>query len=179
MPLERTEAQKIAARANGAKSRGPKSENGKAISSRNNLRHGLHAGCLLLPSESKERFNELADSLLAEFKPKTAVENILVERIIAAQWRLKRICAFEKNAMFHAAANADVPPLVTEEGTWHDPAARDTIAFQAVHGGNGVGSVFQISEARYQRLFAQALSQLRRYRADRYLEIVNSNPANH
>jgi hypothetical protein len=176
MPLERTEAQQAAARANGAKSQGPRSEAGKANSARNNLRHGLSANCLLLPSESRERFNQLADSLIAEFAPKTAVETILVERMISAQWRLKRICAFESNAMFHAAASAHVPPLVTDEGTWHDPAARDTVAFQTVHGISGVGSVFQTSEARYQRVFSQAISQLRRYRADRNNEIANSNP---
>ena len=146
MPLERTEAQQAAARANGAKSRGPKSDAAKANYSRNNLRHGLSANCLLLPSESKERFNQLADSLIAEFAPKTAVETILVERIIAAQWRLKRICAFESNAMFHAAAIAEVPPLITDEGTWHDPAARDTVAFLAVHARSGLGSVFQTSD---------------------------------
>ena len=175
MPLERTEAQQAAARANGAKSRGPKSDAAKANYSRNDLRHGLSANCLLLPSESKERFNQLADSLIAEFAPKTAVETILVERIIAAQWRLKRICAFESNAMLRAVAIAEVPPLITE-GTWHDTAARDTVAFLAVHARSGLGSVFQTSEARYQRLFSQAISQLRRYRADRNREIEESNP---
>ena len=145
MPLERTEAQQAAARANGARSRGPKSDAAKANYSRNNLRHGLSANCLLLPSESKERFNQLADSLIAEFAPKTAVETILVERIIAAQWRLKRICAFESNAMLRAVAIAEVPPLITE-GTWHDTAARDTVAFLAVHARSGLGSVFQTSD---------------------------------
>jgi len=135
MPLERTEAQQAAARANGAKSRGPKSDAAKANYSRNNLRHGLSANCLLLPSESKERFNQLADSLIAEFAPKTAVETILV----------KRICAFESNAMLRAVAIAEVPPLITE-GTWHDPAARDTVAFLAVHARSGLGSVFQTSD---------------------------------
>ena len=178
MPLERSEAQKEAARTNGAKSQGPKSESGKANSARNNFRHGLSANCLLLPSESRERFNQLSSSLMEEFAPKTAVETILVERMISARWRLKRICAFESNAMFHAAASANVAPIVTEEGTWHYPAARDTVAFQTVHGVSGIGSVFQTSEARYQRLFSQAISQLRRYRKDKNSEIANSNPGN-
>ncbi len=51
-----------AARANGTKSRGPATPEGRAKSSRNSLRHGLSAKSVLLPAESHEQFQLLLDA---------------------------------------------------------------------------------------------------------------------
>jgi len=168
MPQDRTDSQKAAARANGQKSRGPKSPHGKLASSRNALKHGLLASSLLLPDESPTHFKELADSLLLEFCPQTPVELMLVQRMLAAQWRLLRVWAFEQAGMLQqTAASLDTASVPTSEGVWNVPAARSAAAFQALHtrGGSGAGSVIQISEMRYQRQFAQAVLQLRQLRA--------------
>ena len=47
-----TDKQKAASRANGARSRGPKTPEGKARSARNSLNHGLLARAILLEGES-------------------------------------------------------------------------------------------------------------------------------
>ena len=160
MPQDRTDEQKAASRANGLKSHGPKTARGKTRSSLNSLKHGLVAHSLILPNESRRDYNELASALGDLLNPQDRLEKILVQRIVAAQWRLQRVKTFERVAMIHAAdAATDVPPTVTAEGTWHEPAARDAVAFEAVHGKAGSGSVYQLSESRYQRQFAQALSQ--------------------
>ena len=50
------------ARTNEAKSNDPVTEEGKATSSRNSLRHGLRAKAVVLPDESQEEFDELREA---------------------------------------------------------------------------------------------------------------------
>jgi hypothetical protein len=76
-----------ASRKNGAKSRGPKSPEGKARSSRNALRHGRRANKhVLLPDEDVAAFAALE----GELAPQGALQSILVGRIARAAWRLER-----------------------------------------------------------------------------------------
>jgi hypothetical protein len=80
-----------ASRRNGAKSRGPKTPEGKARSSQNALRHGLGAQkYLVLPEEDAAAFNALEAALLAELAPEGALQSVLARRIVSAAWRLER-----------------------------------------------------------------------------------------
>jgi hypothetical protein len=83
------------ARANGAKSNGPVTPEGRATSSRNSLRHGFTAGSVVLPTESQEDFQALLDSYADQFDPQGGVEMDLVQTMAAARWRLRRICSIE------------------------------------------------------------------------------------
>jgi len=83
------------ARANGAKSRGPVTPEGRAASSRNSLRHGLTAQSVVLPTESQEDFQSLLDSYVDQFDPQGGVEMDLVQTMAAARWRLRRISTIE------------------------------------------------------------------------------------
>src|SRR5579864_9316035 len=83
------------ARANGAKSHGPVTPEGRAVSSRNSLRHGFTAGSVVLPTESQEDFLALLDSYTDHFNPQGGVEMDLVQAMAAARWRLQRICNIE------------------------------------------------------------------------------------
>jgi hypothetical protein len=67
----RTEKQIAASRANGAKSRGPVSLEGKLNSSRNGLHHGILARTVVLDTESKDRFHELLHSFQDTYQPQT------------------------------------------------------------------------------------------------------------
>jgi hypothetical protein len=84
-----------ASRANGRKSRGPKTAAGKAISSQNALRHGLVASTILIEGESAERFEALLASLVAEYEPKTETEMQLIENMAVCKWKQLRIWALE------------------------------------------------------------------------------------
>src|SRR4029077_20633445 len=75
------------ARANGAKSHGPVTPEGRAVSSRNSLRHGFTAGSVVLPTESQEDFQALLDSYADQFDPQGGVEMDLVQTMAAARWR--------------------------------------------------------------------------------------------
>ena len=91
--VPRTAAQAEAARRNGAKSRGPVTPMGKAISARNGITHGLTAAQLLLPDESADELDLLRDSLLDQFQPANPAEEIIVQQMVTAQWLWRRATA--------------------------------------------------------------------------------------
>ena len=87
------------ARTNGAKSNGPVTDEGKAISSRNSLRHGLRAKAVVLTDESQEEFDELREDYIQRFQPADRVESDLVDAMAATRWRLLRIAAIESGIL--------------------------------------------------------------------------------
>src|SRR5215213_4516480 len=78
-------------RRNALKSTGPKTPEGKAAVRLNALRHGLLSQEILLPGEDEEAFRDLGEHLRAELQPVGELENLLVDRIISAYWRLRRL----------------------------------------------------------------------------------------
>ena len=91
-----SENQKQANKRNALKSTGPKTIDGKATASLNAMKHGLRSQeVTLLPNEDEEAFYKLRESLLGDFKPEGELENLLVEQVIAASWRLRRILNIE------------------------------------------------------------------------------------
>ena len=89
-PRPRSEAQREAARANGARSCGPTSAEGKARSSMNAFRHGLCSPAVLAPGEDPEAFAALLAALRAEHRPADATADLLVERLAVTLWKLDR-----------------------------------------------------------------------------------------
>jgi hypothetical protein len=80
-----------ASRRNGARSRGPKTAEGKARASRNALKHGLRAGKhVLLRDEDSDEFEALETALFEELEPEGALQGLLVGRMARAAWRLAR-----------------------------------------------------------------------------------------
>src|SRR5215212_2330967 len=78
-------------RRNALKSTGPKTPEGKAAVSLNALTHGLLSQEILLPTEDQEALRELDERLRNELQPAGELENLLLDRIIAAYWRLLRV----------------------------------------------------------------------------------------
>jgi hypothetical protein len=78
-------------RQNALKSTGPRTPEGKAAASRNAVKHGLLSEEVLLPGEDSEVLRELGENLKAELQPLGELENLLIDRIIAAYWRLRRL----------------------------------------------------------------------------------------
>jgi len=87
----------IASRANGARSRGPVTAQGKRISSLNALAHGLLAQCVLLPGESEEGFRQTVDEYVARFAPVDSLELGFIEEMASSYWRMRRLWAIENN----------------------------------------------------------------------------------
>src|SRR5215216_7051917 len=81
-------------RQNALKSTGPKTPEGKDSARLNSTKHGLLSQ-EVLPGEDEEARKELAERLRAELQPVGEMENLLVERIIDATWRLRRLSRVE------------------------------------------------------------------------------------
>ena len=77
-------------RENAKLSTGPTSEEGKAISSRNNFRHGFTGAFCLLAGESREEFDQLVADLGEEHQPATVSESILVNDMARHYWLHQR-----------------------------------------------------------------------------------------
>jgi hypothetical protein len=86
----RTEAQIEASRANGRRSQGPVTPEGKARSSQNAFRHGLLATCVVLADEEAPYFQLYLDQHIARFLPADDVEMNVVEEMVSAAWRERR-----------------------------------------------------------------------------------------
>jgi hypothetical protein len=90
---EITPARLAANRENALKSCSPQSEEGKAISSQNRLKHGLarHNGRFaVLPTEDASAFAELLENYLAEHEPTTQTESDLVHAMAESLWLRNR-----------------------------------------------------------------------------------------
>ena len=74
------------------KSTGPRTPEGKAISSQNALKHGLNARDVVLKNdEEREEFAKLLADLAADLNPDGVLETLLFNRLLRASWDLRRV----------------------------------------------------------------------------------------
>jgi hypothetical protein len=84
-------ARAAASRRNGAKSRGPKTPEGKERSAQNALKHGFRAQKhMVLPGEDAAELAALEAALIEELAPVGALQAALAQRVVSAVWRLSR-----------------------------------------------------------------------------------------
>ena len=74
-------------RRNALRSTGPKSPEGKQISRRNALRHGLTAETVIDGLEDNEDYRGFEAAIIADYSAETAVERELVLRLASLLWR--------------------------------------------------------------------------------------------
>jgi len=96
-----TTQKQIKANRQNAKLGGVKTDEGKAVSKYNALKHGILSQEVLLEGEDEMSLIELGKKLRAELKPETELELLLVDRIVANTWRLKRALRGEKEMIEH------------------------------------------------------------------------------
>jgi hypothetical protein len=85
-----TTSQVLANQRNAQASTGPRTPEGKAISSRNALKFGLTSKQILLPWENPADFEALHAAIAEQFQPATDAESMLVDNIAVAEWRERR-----------------------------------------------------------------------------------------
>jgi len=137
-------------RANGARSRGPVTTDGKDRSSANAMRHGLLARCVVLPNESGQSFDDLVTQHTDRFGPLDGVEFGMVEEMAASYWRMRRAWAIENRLMEKALQNQ--PP-------GEDEAARIAGAFTELAASPELNLLHRY-ETRLHRIYQRALHNL-------------------
>ncbi len=121
-----SEKQIEANRRNAQRSTGPRTPEGKARSSRNNLRHGLTAQIVLMPDEDREIHDAFCGELIASLRPETPMERNLAHCIAEDSWRLNRVFALEINmfALGHGHARREIQIALADARTFMDNAAK-------------------------------------------------------
>jgi hypothetical protein len=145
------------ARANGAKSRGPTTAEGKEKSSRNAIKHGLTAGTgnILLDCEDPQEFDESLDKLLSIHEPATPAEVDVLEEMVAARWRIRRMWTIETNLL-----NVEVLAQQSKSDS-PEPGVPLAMAFRALADDSRSLALASRYEARLQRLYDRAYKTLR------------------
>jgi len=90
-----TRRQRAASRANGQKSQGPVTTEGKSKSRFNALKHGIHAQQQIMFTESADDLALLAAEYHELHSPANADERFLVDTMINNEWRLRRLRCVE------------------------------------------------------------------------------------
>ena len=166
---ENTSSKSAAARANGAKSRGPSTPEGRARSSRNSLRHGLAApaanlppASVVLPTESRADFQVLLDSHLAQFHPAPGVETELAHIMAAVRWRLRRLQAIETTLLGNEIVRRASYIASEFQEIHQDPSAGDRLAYifkKLADGGQSLALLVRY-EGALNRSYDRAFKQL-------------------
>ena len=97
-------------RLNAQSSTGPRTESGKAKSSRNALTMGLYTRTDYVKPEERDIYKEFCETMYSELCPASLLEETLVSEITGASWRLRRCSAAEGEL----ADFADTDPLLDE-----------------------------------------------------------------
>jgi hypothetical protein len=88
--------------------RGPKTTAGKARVRLNAVRHGLGMTTPVIPGiERVEDWEAHRAAMLASLGPVGHLEDVLAERAALAEWRLKRIAAYEVRVVAQGSDGAD------------------------------------------------------------------------
>ena len=116
---------------------GPRTPEGKAISSANSLKHGLASGRLIIPGEDREDFEALLNDLVAEHAPATPTEEMLVQQIAQSWWLMHRAIRIQNQAFME---------------TWCDMKKL---------------ALFLRYQTTYERAFYRALNSLKKLQKDR------------
>jgi hypothetical protein len=154
-----TQSQIDANRRNAQKSTGPTTPEGRDAVRHNALKHGLTSQVLIPMDEDRPEFDRLCDAFVTEFQPVGPTEGSLLENLVAAKWRLGRARKEETGFFVKRALE-----LEHDCQEYRELAANARLAMIVDLDSAGSNTLAKISryEARLERSFYKALSELRR-----------------
>ena len=151
-------------RANGAKSHGPVTEEGKQRAAANSLKHGLTAETLVLSNEKRDEFDRILAANDAEFTPQSESQMHLVRELSAAQWRQYRCWAIE-TSKFDMQMDIMEDELAVKFRKIDEPV-RQALAFDALAEKTSFTVLIRY-ESNFRRQYHKALSALLAIRKER------------
>ena len=105
-----SEEQAAANAANAQLSTGPRTEEGKARSAQNSLKHGCFSRNIILPGESQEEFDAFHQGFINDYRPQGQSESSLVRDLAEIEWRLTRLRRIEAAGIADALDSGDLEP---------------------------------------------------------------------
>src|SRR6266566_8557609 len=153
--------------ANGAKSHGPITPEGKEKSSRNSLDHGFTSKkTVVLQCENEDDFQTMLGYYADTYRPGSPVEEDLVAEMVASRWRMQRLRMIE-TALIDSEMDREPPPPESQE-TPTDPGYLIAFAFRRL-----------VDESRAISLASRYESRLHRIheRSHRTLRELQNNPS--
>jgi hypothetical protein len=152
-------------RANGAKSRGPVTEEGKRAS-QNATRHGFLADSMVLEGESDDRFSAYLSVLEDELQPAPGVESSLAETMAVAHWRRMRIWSLEKaQYILETGERRATHPESLQNG--ETPITQLARSFRSLSDESRALELLNRYETRLSREFQRALACLKNHQMDK------------
>jgi hypothetical protein len=159
-----SELKSATSRANGAKSRGPKTAEGREKSSRNSLSHGFTSKkTMVLHCESEEEFQLMLGRYAATYQPGSPVEEGLVNEMVAARWRMQRLRLIETALLDSEMQREELP----ESETTDDPAFQLAFAFRRLVDESHAISLASRYESRLHRIHERSHRTLRELQKSR------------
>jgi hypothetical protein len=86
-------------RENAQRSTGPRTDDGKRVSRRNALRHGLAAETVIEILENPDDYKAFEANIIADYDTRSAVERELVLRLASLLWRIRRATGIETDLL--------------------------------------------------------------------------------
>lgn len=121
---------------NGKESRatGPRTRIGKQRSKHNATKHAVFSSVVVLAAESQGEFDSLLEGLREDYQPKGTHEAILVDKLAASYWRLRRL---------YIAENAEIQAAIRFPRLGKDDQSRDGVIVRMVEPGKEETNLMQ------------------------------------
>ncbi len=115
-----TESRLSANRENAQHSTGPRTPEGKSVSSQNAVKTALTGRTVLLPTDDADLYTSHIEGFRTEWRPTGQRETILVQSVADINWRIERIASLEaaiyaKGRAFFADCYADEPAAIRKQ----------------------------------------------------------------
>jgi hypothetical protein len=156
-------------RANALKSTGPRTPEGKAIVALNPIRHGLLSKEVLLATEDESALVDMGKRMRHDLAPAGELEMILVDRIISAAWRLRRVLKIE-NDLIDTKISSELANYRRKKG-----GEIQVNLWEAMNGYKTLDNVAMLNryEAHIERGMYKAIAELHRLQAARFNKVFD------